>query len=29
VGVFGIEPAQQRQREGIEGADHGSSSGMS
>ncbi len=29
MGVFRIEPAQQRQREGIEGADHGSSSGMS
>ena len=27
--VFGIEPAQQRQREGVEGADHGVSSGMS
>jgi hypothetical protein len=29
VGVFRIEPAQQRQRDGIEGADHGVSSGMS
>ena len=29
VRVFRIEPAQQRQRKGIEGADHGASSGMS
>jgi hypothetical protein len=27
--VLRIEPAQQRQREGVEGADHGMSSGMS
>ena len=29
VRVLRIEPAQQRQRKGIEGADHGASSGMS
>ena len=27
--ILGIDPAQQRQREGVEGADHGFSSGMS
>jgi hypothetical protein len=27
--IFRIEPAQQRQRKGVEGADHGISSGMS
>ena len=26
--VLGVDPAQQRQREGIEGADHGFSSGI-
>src|SRR5262249_48446380 len=26
--VLGVDPAQQRQREGVEGADHGSSSGI-
>jgi hypothetical protein len=29
VRVLRIEPAQQRQREGVEGADHGFNSGMS
>jgi hypothetical protein len=29
VGVLRIEPAQQRQRQGIERADHGANSGIS
>jgi hypothetical protein len=29
MGIFRVEPAQERQRKGVEGADHGASSGMS